>query len=165
VLGLGLFYSYLRGGRLFVRHSLERIDAVTTRRLPLPSIANFGGLLALIFGINFGLWTYRQSGDVPRSILIGYLAGIGICLLASFGLVRFQRSSLSVNSLNGNFTFDTYQAFTEVQRVQERIWQARAELLSRAVNLAMFPVVPPAPEPGPQPVPPPKKEERRSKRR
>ena len=39
ILGLGLFYSYLRGGRLFVRHSLERIDAVTTRRLPLPSIA------------------------------------------------------------------------------------------------------------------------------
>ena len=27
VLGLGLFYYFLRGGRLLVRHSLERIDA------------------------------------------------------------------------------------------------------------------------------------------
>jgi hypothetical protein len=79
---------------------------------------------------------------------------------------------LSVNSLNGTFTFDTYKNFEEVQRVQDRIWQARAELLARATHqaLALMPAVPLPPSPVPAPSPPPPtppvtKADRRSKRR
>ncbi len=132
LLGLGLFYYYLRGGRLFVRHSLERIDAVTTRRMPLPAIVMIGGLLALLFGLCVALQTY--SGDVARSVLNGYLTAIFISLGGTILLVRFQLSSLSVNSLNGNFTFETFKSFDDVKRVQERIWQARSELMGEHMD-------------------------------
>lgn len=129
ILGLGLFYFYLRGGRLFVRHSLERIDAVTTRRVPLPLIVTTGGLLALLFGVCLGLQTYLTTGDAAKSVLYGYLTAALISLGATILLLRFQLSSLSVNSLNGNFTFETFKSFEDVKRVQEGIWAARARLL------------------------------------
>ncbi len=135
LLGLGLFYYYLRGGRLFVRHSLERIDAVTTRRMPLPAIATIGGLLALLFGLCVGLQTY--AGELTRSVVNGYVTAILISLGGTVLLMRFQLSSLSVNSLNGNFTFETFRSFEEVKRVQERIWQARAELLERLMPTSL----------------------------
>jgi hypothetical protein len=137
LVGLGVFYRYLQGGRLFVRHTLERIDAVTTRRVPLAWIANLGGLLALIFGFCFFLEAHRWTGgDVVRSLWWGYGAAVVICLIAAILLVRWQLSSLSVNALNGTFTFETYASYEEMQRVQDRIWQARAEFLSRLPALA-----------------------------
>jgi hypothetical protein len=166
LIGLGLFYRYLSGGRLFVRHSLERIDAVTTRHRPLPSVALLGGVLAAMFGVNVGLTVYA-TGDVPRSVLTGYGVAIAISLAACLVLVRLQLSSLSVNSLNGNFTFDTYRSFEEVQRVQNLIWKARAELLSRSIPIAFVPpaATPAPPAPPPPAPPPPGPSGRKSKRR
>jgi hypothetical protein len=131
IIGLGLFYYYLRGGRLMVRHSLERIDAVTVRRIPMPGIAQIGAVLALIFGVNFGLHIYLQDYDWQRGLLFGYGVTVALCLVAAIILVRFQLSSLSVNALNGNFTYDAYGAFGDLQRVQDRIWLARGALMSR----------------------------------
>jgi hypothetical protein len=157
--GLGLFYYYLRGGRLMVRHSLERIDAVTVRRIPMPGIAQIGGLLALVFGVNFGLHAYLEHHDWAKGLLVGYAVAVVLCLLAALVLVRFQLSSLSVNSVNGNFTYDAYGAFGDLQRVQDRIWQARAELMNRLFVVASgLPLAAPAPDP---PAPKAEKRERR----
>ncbi len=156
LLGLGALFVYLRGGRLFVRHSLERVDAVTVRRVPLSWIATSGGLLALLFGLIAVIKTHNQAPDEGWlwSIWIGYLVAIGICLVTSLALLKVQLTSMSVNAVNGNFTFDTYRSFEEMQRVQNRIWQARAEWMS----ILMPPMQFPRPEAPDEP-------ERRAKRR
>ena len=131
IVGLGLFYRYLGKGRLFVRHSLERVDSLTTRSQPRPIIAVVSGGIALLFGINAALTAHRNGLDLVPTLALGYGVAAAISLLGSFLMMRFQRSTLSVNAIDGNFTFSSYATFDQLQQLQAKIWQARGELLKK----------------------------------
>jgi hypothetical protein len=131
VVGLGLFYRYLRTGRLFVRHTLERVDALTIRSQPRPLIALVSVGIALLFGINAALSAIQSGTEWIPALLIGYAVATLLSLLGSALLIRFQLSTLSVNSLDGNFIFSSYCTFDQLQQLQSKVWQARGDLLKK----------------------------------
>ena len=122
VAGLVVGYMVLRRGQVLVRHSLDRVDSVTTKRVPIVGIVQAGVLAALVAG---GLTWWHT-----RNVWYTYAVTTVLCLVASACMFRFQRTFLVVTSLNNTFSFKSFRSYEELLQIQDYIWQARNRMVA-----------------------------------